>query len=78
MMAKTQGVRRVARESFKERKGEMAAMMEVRLCQSLELGNMNKKERDQQRNSLKEWTPRQCEGKVDLLLELYCDQPRAK
>lgn len=71
-------MRRVAGESFKEIKGEMAAMMEVRLCQSLKLGNKNTKERDQQRNSLKEWTPRQCEGKDNLLLEPYCDQPRAK
>lgn len=56
----------------------MAAMMEVRLCQSLKLGNMNTKERDQQRNFLKEGTLRWCEGKDDLLLELYCDQPGAK
>lgn len=56
----------------------MAAMMEVRLCQSLRLGNINTKERGQQRNSLKEWTPGQSEGKDDLLLEIHCDQPKAK
>lgn len=44
-------MRRVALESFKERKGETAAMTEARLCQSLKLENMNTKERDQQRSS---------------------------
>lgn len=52
--------------------------MEVRLCQSLKLENMNTKKRDQQRNSLKEWIPRQHEEKDGLLLELYCDQLGAK
>lgn len=65
-------------KALRKRKEEMAAMMEVRLCQSLKLGNMNTKERDQQKNFLKEWTLRWCEGNDDLLLELYCDQPRAK